>query len=134
VDKTLRKILLIGGPFLVLDAAVSLAVIPAVTASPAPRTVVTASSPDRTCTWRTSSITFPGHNGSTSTRATEDSCHWYYHARAKCYRANGTHYYSNGAWRFSTEYASIAYCGSNEWLTRAWFQKFRNGKYYLVYP
>jgi hypothetical protein len=90
--------------------------------------------PHRTCTWHMRSITFPGHDGSTSSRATEDSCHWYYHARAKCYRANGTHYYSNGTWRFSTLYASIAYCGSNEWLTRAWFQKFRNGKYYLVYP
>jgi hypothetical protein len=86
------------------------------------------------CTWKVKSVIFPGIGGTSSSIAENDSCHWYYRARARCLDTVGAGHYAYGLWRNSTRNSSIAYCGKNYKLTESWFQKYRDGKYYEVYP
>lgn len=117
-------------------ASIALAAIAAgSTAGVAAPAIASTSIPSRTCHFAMSSVTAGGRGGSTSSKATRDSCGRYYDAKAKCYRPNGTFYYSRGLWRFSTLYSSIAYCGNNDRLTKAWYGVYlHNTQWHKVYP
>lgn len=93
-----------------------------------------AAAASRRCTFTPYSVVAEGWGGQSSTVARRDSCHWYYRARVKCWKGT-TPEYKYGVWRTRTTLASIASCTDNNWrLTRAWYQLFRNGHYYQVYP
>lgn len=78
-------------------------------------------------------LTAAGRHGFSRMQAIHNCHHNWYRARGKCYRANGTWYYTFGPWRNGTQRATVANCWTH-WLAKAWYQRYRNGHYYQVWP
>lgn len=90
--------------------------------------------PAKSC-WKIRATVAAGTNGFVNISGICDSGHWWYRARAKCYASGGRWHYTYGVWRDSTKHPSVATCsGTYNNLTKAWWQRYKDGHYIQVYP